>query len=47
MNTPPKWFTVVAVVALLWNLLGCFAIAADLMLSPADVLLLFAALPAA
>lgn len=43
MNTPPKWFKVIAVVALLWNLLGCFAIAADLMLSPADV----AKLPAA
>ena len=43
MNTPPKWFTVIAVVALLWNLLGCFAIAADLMLSPADVAKLSAA----
>jgi hypothetical protein len=43
MNIPPKWFTVTAVVALLWNLLGCFAIAADLMLSPADVAKLSAA----
>lgn len=39
----PRWFKVVAVVALLWNLLGCLAFAADLMLSPADV----AALPEA
>ena len=43
MHTPPKWFTVIAVVALLWNLLGCIAIAADLMLSPADVAKLSAA----
>ena len=43
MNTPPKWFAVIAVVALLWNLLGCIAIAADLMLSPADVAKLSAA----
>lgn len=26
----PTWFTVVAVLALLWNLLGCLAVAADL-----------------
>jgi hypothetical protein len=25
----PKWFTPVAVVALLWNLLGCFAVLSD------------------
>ena len=37
MNAPPKWFKVVAVVALLWNLLGCFAFASDLKLSPEDV----------
>lgn len=41
MDKPPRWFTVVAVVALLWNLAGLMAIAADLSLSPADV----AALP--
>ncbi len=43
MHTPPKWFTVIAIVALLWNLLGCFAIAADLMISPADLAKLSAA----
>ena len=37
MNTPPRWFFVVAVLALLWNLLGCLAFAMDLCLSPADV----------
>jgi hypothetical protein len=37
MNTPPRWFKVVAIVALLWNLLGCLAFVADLSLSPADV----------
>jgi hypothetical protein len=31
------WFKVTAVVALLWNLLGCFAFVADLMLKPADI----------
>ena len=43
MNAPPKWFKVVAVVALLWNLLGCFAFASDLKLSPDDVAKLSAA----
>ena len=37
MNTPPRWFKVVAIVALLWNLLGCLAFVADLSLSPDDV----------
>ena len=37
MNTSPKWFKVVAVVALLWNLLGCIAFASDLRLTPDDV----------
>lgn len=41
MNKPPVWFHVVAVIALLWNLLGCLAFAMDLMLSPQEV----AALP--
>lgn len=43
MNAPPKWFKIVAVVALLWNLLGCFAFASDLKLSPDDVAKLSAA----
>lgn len=37
MNKPPRWFFVVAAVALLWNLLGCLAFAMDLSLSPADI----------
>ncbi len=37
MNKPPKWFTIVAVVALLWNLLGCLAFAMDLMLTAEDI----------
>jgi hypothetical protein len=36
------WFTVLAAVALLWNLAGLFAVVADLRLSAADI----AALPA-
>lgn len=36
MNTP-TWFKVVAVVALLWNLLGCLAFFADLRLSAEDI----------
>ena len=42
MNTVPKWFMPVAVLALLWNLLGCFMIAMDAMMPPDAV----AALPA-
>lgn len=37
MVKAPAWFMPVAIVALLWNLLGCFAFASDLMLTPADV----------
>lgn len=33
----PAWFKVVAVLALLWNLLGCVAFFADLAISPEDV----------
>lgn len=36
MNTP-TWFKVVAVLALLWNLLGCFAFFSDLRISPEDL----------
>ena len=36
MNTP-VWFKVVAVLALLWNLLGCLAFFSDLLLSPEDL----------
>ena len=37
MTSPPKWYTVVAIVALLWNLLGCFAFLSDLMIRPEDI----------
>lgn len=37
MNTPPRWFKPVVIVALLWNALGCIALGADLSLSPADI----------
>jgi hypothetical protein len=33
MNRPPRWFTVVAVVAVVWNVLGCVAFFSDLRLS--------------
>lgn len=36
MNTP-TWFKVVAVLALLWNLLGCLAFFSDLRLTPEDL----------
>ena len=37
MNAVPGWFKVVAVLALLWNVLGCVAFFADLRLSPAEL----------
>jgi hypothetical protein len=37
MNAPPGWFTFAAVVALLWNVLGCIAFFSDLRLSPDDL----------
>lgn len=37
MDKLPKWFVVTAVIALLWNLLGCFAFVSDLRLSPEDI----------
>ena len=37
MNTSPTWFKVVAVLALIWNLLGCIAFASDMRLSPDDI----------
>lgn len=43
MNKAPKWFTAVAIAALLWNLLGCVAFFEDLQLSPQDVAKLSAA----
>lgn len=43
MNTVPKWFLPVSILALLWNLLGCMAYLADVMLTPVDVAKLDAA----
>lgn len=37
MTAAPKWFKPVGIVALIWNLLGCFAFVADLRLTPDDV----------
>ena len=37
MEQVPKWFMPVAVVALLWNLLGCAAYLSDVMLTPEAV----------
>lgn len=34
MNRAPGWFKLVAVIALLWNLLGCAAFFSDLFISP-------------
>lgn len=34
MSERPKWFRPVAIVALLWNLLGCAAYLADAMITP-------------
>jgi hypothetical protein len=53
MTSAPKWFVPVAVLALLWNLLGCAAVAMNALLTPADLAamsrdeqLLHAAMPA-
>lgn len=37
MTQPPKWFKVVAILALLWNLLGCAAYLMDAMMTAEDV----------
>lgn len=37
MTQAPKWFLPVAIIALLWNLMGCAAYLSDAMLSAADV----------
>jgi hypothetical protein len=43
MKATPKWFKVVAFVALLWNLLGCVAFVSELRLTPEAVSKLSAA----
>jgi hypothetical protein len=37
MTQAPKWFLPTAIVALLWNLMGCAAYLSDVMLTPEDV----------
>ena len=37
MEAKPKWYMPVAIVALIWNLLGCVAYLSDVMLTPDDV----------
>lgn len=43
MNKPPSWYWVVAVLAVLWECMGCFAYLSQVTMSPADM----ATLPAA
>ncbi len=37
MTATPKWLLPTAIVALLWNLIGCVAYLMDVMLTPADI----------
>ncbi|GGW81653.1 hypothetical protein [Alteromonas halophila] len=37
MQSPSKWYYVIATLALIWNLLGCMAFVADLMVSEEDI----------
>jgi hypothetical protein len=37
MNPAPRWFLPVAIVALLWNVIGCAAYLQDVMLTPDDI----------
>lgn len=43
MSNRPKWFMPVAVVALLWNAIGCMAYLSDVSMGPEDVAKLSAA----
>jgi len=43
MAVVPRWFKVVAVLALLWNLMGCWAFVADLRITPENLAKLTAA----
>jgi hypothetical protein len=46
MNTTPKWYLPVVILALLWNMAGCAAYLKDVMLTPEDVAKLSAELQA-
>ena len=37
MSTTPQWFLPVTVLALMWNLLGCFAYLSDVTMTPEEV----------
>lgn len=37
MQQAPKWFSVVAIIALVWNILGCMAFVIDMQLTPEDI----------
>lgn len=37
MSKSPAWFKIVAVVAVLWNLIGCVAFVSDMRLTPDDI----------
>ena len=37
MEPVPKWYKPVVIIALIWNLLGCAAYLADVMLKAADI----------
>ena len=37
MSSVPRWYLPVVVLALLWNLLGCFAYLADMMVTPEQI----------
>ena len=40
MNPTPKWYLPVAIIALLWNLIGCAAYLHDVMLTAEDIAML-------
>ena len=37
MTTLPKWYKPVTIIALLWNILGCFAFLSDVMMTANDI----------
>jgi hypothetical protein len=37
VSATPRWFRPVAIVALIWNLLGCFAYLSDVTMKPEDI----------
>jgi hypothetical protein len=43
MPATPKWYLPVAITALLWNLMGCAAYIADVLLTPEDIAAMSAA----